>query len=164
MSVIELLFYVTSALAGIGWAALILFPRRPWANFWLAGVIIPTILGLMYTVTLLTSWNAPPFPGHPQDFFSLFGLRRLFRNDGLLLSGWIDLKVMPLVAGAWMARRAAQLRVPYVYLLLAMLATIAVPGTGFAVFVLVVGLGGRWNNMAAVEGIPPTDSLPVTVS
>lgn len=164
MSLSDFLYYVTSGLAGIGWAALILFPRRPWANFWLAGVIVPTILGLMYTLTLLLWWNQPPFPGHPQDFFSLGGLRRLFQNDGLLLSGWIDLKVMPLVAGAWMARRAAQLRVPYVYLLPAMLATIAIPGTGFAIFILVVGLGGRWNNLAAVEGVPPTDSLPVTVS
>src|SRR5258706_5361625 len=115
MSIPEFLFFVAFAIAGLGWAALILFPRRQWANFWVAGIIIPSILGVLYTLALLLWWNAPPFPGHPLDFFTHAGLRRLFQNDGLLLAGWIDLLVMPLLVGAWMTRRAAQVKVPYVY-------------------------------------------------
>jgi hypothetical protein len=156
-------FYVAFVLAGLGWAALIVFPRRPWANFWLAGVFIPTILGVMYTLVLLLWWNAPPYPGDPLGFFSLSGLGKLFLNPGLLLAGWIDLLVMPLVVGAWMARRAALVRVPYVYLLPALLATAAFPGTGFVLFAIVVAIGGRWHNVAAFEAVPPTDSTPVTL-
>ncbi len=160
----EALFYVALALAGAGWASLILFPRRPWANFWFAGIIVPLILGIGYTLVLLLSWNEGPHPGDPKGFFSLGGLYGLFANDGLLLAGWIDLLVMPLIAGAWMARRAAQVKIPYVYLLLALVATLAVPGTGFVIFAVAAAIGGRLNNMAVFEGVPPVDCPPVAAT
>ena len=30
------LYAIVTIIALVGWAALIFFPRRPWANFWLA--------------------------------------------------------------------------------------------------------------------------------
>jgi hypothetical protein len=156
----EALFYVALAIAGAGWAALIVFPRRPWANFWFAGVIVPLILGIFYTLVLLLSWNANP-PGKVTGFLSLGGLFGLFQNPGLLLAGFIDLLVMPLIAGAWMTRRAAQVKIPYVYLFLCLIATLAVPGTGVVLFVIVASIGSRMNSMAAFEGVPPVDCEPV---
>src|SRR5260221_2581941 len=159
----EVLFYVALAIAGTGWAALIVFPRRPWANFWFAGVIVPLILGIFYTLVMLLSWNEAP-AGHPIDFFSHPGLARLFSNSGLRLAAWIDLLVMPLIAGAWMTRRAAQVKIPYVYLFLCLVATVALPGTGVVLFVIAASIGGRMNSMATFEGVPPVDCAPVAAT
>jgi hypothetical protein len=159
----EVLFYVALAIAGAGWAALIVFPRRPWSNFWFAGVIVPLILGIFYTLVMLLSWNANP-PGRITGFFSLGGLFGLFQNPGLLLAAWIDLLVMPLIAGAWMTRRAAQVKIPYVYLVLCLIATLALPGTGVVLFVIVSSIGSRMNSMATFEGVPPVDCEPVAAT
>jgi hypothetical protein len=159
----EALFYVAMAIAGTGWAALIVFPRRPWANFWFAGVIVPLILGIFYTLVMLLSWNEPP-AGDPLNFFSHPGLMRLFTNSGLRLAAWIDLLVMPLMAGAWMTRRAAQVKIPYIYLLFCLIATLAVPGTGVVLFVIVASIGNRMNSMATFEGVPPVDCEPVAAT
>lgn len=156
----EILFYVALAIAGAGWAALIVFPRRPWANFWFAGVIVPLILGVFYTLVLLLSWNESP-AGKVSGFLSLGGLFGLFQNPGLLLAGFIDLLVMPLIAGAWMTRRAAQVKIPYVYLFLSLIATLAVPGTGVVFFIIVASIGNRMSSMATFEDVPPVDCAPV---
>jgi len=156
----DVLFYVSLAVAGAGWLALILFPRRTWANFWFAGLVTPALLGILYTAVMLVFWYQPPV-ADPLNFFSLGGLARLFANRGMLLAAWVDLLVMPLIVGAWMTRRAAQARIPYLYLFVCLVLTLVLPGTGFVVFVVVVGIGGRWKEVARSEGIPPVDSVQV---
>jgi uncharacterized membrane protein YoaK (UPF0700 family) len=85
----------------------------------------------------------------------------LFLNLGLLLAGYIDLVVMPLILGAWMARKATQIRMPYIYLLPCLLLTFVVPGTGFVLFVVIVAIGRGWSQIAKFEGQPPPNSSPV---
>ena len=156
----DMLFYLVMILAAISWLALIVFPRRPWANFWFSGLVMPVVLGLLYTVVMLIFWFQNP-PGKVSGFFSLPGLRGLFDNPGLLLAGFIDLILMPLVAGAWMARKAAQIRMPYVYLLPCLVLTLAVPGTGFVLFAVIVAIGGRWSEIAGFDGQPPAETEPM---
>src|SRR6202008_1360227 len=97
----------------------------------------------------------------PKDFLSLEGLRRLFLKDGLLLSGFLDLLLVPLALAAWMTRKAAQVRMPYIFLLPCILLTFGFPGTGVVVFVILAGLGGRLAQIARFEGQPPTNTMPV---
>jgi hypothetical protein len=158
----RILFVVAMILAGAGWLILMLFPRRSWANLWLAGVVIPLVLGALYTVVMLVFWFQKP-QGHISGFFSLPGLRSLFENSGLLLAAFIDLLVMPLLLGAWMARKAAQINMPYIYLLFCMILTIIFPATGFVMFVLITGLGNRWVEIAKFEGPPPAEITPIAV-
>ncbi len=153
--------YVGSfALAGIAWLTLIIFPRQSWANFWFAGVWVPVILGLVYTFVLFYYFFLPP-RSIPFHFFTLDGLGCLFRKDGLLLAGFFDLLLLPLIVGAWMARKAAQIRMPYIYLLLCYVLTFGFPGTGFVVFALFVTTGGRWSQLARFDSQPPTGTDPV---
>jgi hypothetical protein len=157
----QFIFYFSFALAGLGWGALFLFPRRAWANFWLAGIYVPLVLGIIYTFMMILYWFQPPYPGNLIDFLLPEGLSNLFRNHGLRTAGFIDLLAFPLIAGAWMARRAAQIRMPYIYLAICMLLTITVPGTGFVAFILVVAIKGRVRDLAGFEGVPPAESLEV---
>ena len=79
----------------------------------------------------------------------------------LLLAGFLDLLIMPLLLAAWMARKAAQVRMPYVYLLICMVVTFGAPGTGFVLYALFVALGGRWSQIARFDGQPPVNAAPV---
>jgi ABA DEFICIENT 4-like len=163
MNTAQVLFYIAGLIAGLGWAALIFAPRRIWWTFWFAGVIIPLILGLLYTLVFLLYWNIPP-EGTFKGFFSLYGLRSLFENDGLLLAGWIDLLVIPLIVGAWMTRRAAQIKVPHAWMIPILLITLGFPGTGFVLFAVLVAIKGRWKDIAPIEDMPQVDCNPVEVT
>jgi hypothetical protein len=121
------------------------------------------VLGIIYAFMMILYWFQPPCPGNLIDFLLPEGLSRLFKNPGLRTAGFIDLLAFPLIAGAWMARRAVQIRMPYIYLAISMLLTITVPGTGFVVFLLAVAIKGRLRDLAGFEGVPPIDSPEVAV-
>lgn len=147
---LENLFVAVLILTGIGWLALILFPRQSWSSFWLAGVVLPVVLCLLYSVIFGVYWFQEP-KGEVTGFLSLTGLRSLFRNSGLLLSAFVDLTVLPLILGAWMARKAVQIRMPYIWLLPCLLLTPAVPATGFLVFAVIVTVRGSWGELLKAD-------------
>lgn len=154
------LYFVVTGLALVGWLALIVFPRQPWANFWLTGLVIPLLLALAYMALLLIFWFGPPAATFSQ-FRTLNGVFQMFSNPGLLLVAWINILAMDLVAGAWMTRKAAQLRMPYLYLLPCLIMTFIFAGFGFALFSIAVGVYGRWSDIARFEGQPAINSAPV---
>lgn len=156
----DILYIVAFVLTGLGWLTLIVFPRQSWANFWFAGLWVPLLLGLLYTFVLFYYFFSP-YRSNPFHFFTLDGLRCLLSKDGLLLAIFLDILLLSLICGAWMCRKAAQIRMPYIYLLPCLLLTFGVPGTGFAFFALFVATGGRWSQMARFEGQPPTNTEPV---
>jgi hypothetical protein len=154
------LYYVVMALALFGWAVLILLPRRQRFIFWVAGVFVPVLLCLFYTYVLIAFWFQSP-QGRFTDFFTLDGIYRMMGNRGLLLAMWLNLTTMGLVAGAWMTRKAAQVRMPYVWLLPCLLLTFLFAGVGFLLFAVINAVGGTWTSIAKVEDVPPTDSYPI---
>ncbi len=156
----HILYFVVMALVLIGWFALIFFPRRSWANFWFSGVIIPMFLCLFYMYLLVTFWFQPPAAQLTQ-FITLDGVYEMFGNRGLLLVGWINLITMDLVVGAWMTRKAAQIRMPYVYLLPCLVVTFVFAGFGFTLFTLIAAIGGGWSEIAKFEAQPPVNVAPV---
>jgi hypothetical protein len=156
------LFFVVMTLDVLGWSALVLFPRRPWANFWFSGLVIPLMLYCFYMYLLVTFWFRPPAAVFSQ-FFTLEGVYAMFGNSGLLLVGWLNLITTDLVAGAWMARKAAQIRMPYVYLLPCLVVTAIFAGFGFTLFAIFVAIGRGWSEIAKFEDAPPTNTDPVAV-
>jgi hypothetical protein len=155
-----ILYFVVMALAVIGWAALIVFPRQSWANFWFAGLIVPLVLSLIYMYLLVTFWFRPPAATLTQ-FATLAGVYAMFGNAGLLLVAWINIIAMDLVVGAWMTRKAAQIGMPYIYLLPCLVMTFVFAGFGFTMFTIVAATGRGWSEIAKFEGQPPTDTSPV---
>jgi hypothetical protein len=174
------MYRMALVLTVITYLILIIFPRQSWANFWTAGIIVPTMLGVAYGMVLMYyaltatpceqiqvysggAWKPLTCPqvSSPTNFLYLEGLRNLFHKDGLLLAGFLDLLLMPMIVAAWMARKAAQVRMPYVYLLPCIVLTMAVPGVGFWLFVLFAGLHGRLAEIAKFDGPPPIETAPV---
>lgn len=152
------LFTAAFVLTVVAYVVLIVFPRESWANFWFSGIIVPALLGIIYGVVMLIYFflpdpnQVPPVGvSNPFDFLSLHGMRRLFLKDGLLLAGYLDLLLMPLAVAAWMARKAAQIRMPYLLLLPCLLLTFGVPGTGFVVFLILAALSGGLTEIARLE-------------
>jgi hypothetical protein len=151
------LYFVVMGLATLGWLSLILFPRQSWANFWFAGLAIPLMLCFIYMYMLLTYWRQP-IPARFTEFITIEGVYQMFANQGLLLVGWINLIAMDLVVGAWMARKAAQIRTPYVYLLPCLIVTFVFAGFGYALFALVTATGAGWAEVAKFEEQPPVNT------
>jgi len=157
-------YTVSLILTMVGYLVLIVFPRQSWANFWFSGIVVPVMLGVLYTIVLLIgALPSPQFPkwANPLDFFTLVGLRRLFTRDYLLLAGFLDLLILPLMAAAWMTRKAAQIRMPYIFLLPCIILTFGVPGTGVVVFVMFASARGRLQEIPRFEGQPPVNTAPV---
>jgi hypothetical protein len=165
------MYFISFVVTVVAYLTLIIFPRQSWANFWFAGLYVPLVLSILYTFVLFIGFFQPvtdpatgrvlPFSS-PPEFFSLPGLRFLFQKDLLLLAGFLDLLIMPLLLAAWMARKAAQIRMPYIYLLICVVVTFGAPGTGFVLYALFVGLGGsRWSQIARFDGQPPVNAAPV---
>jgi len=154
------LYFVVMTLVSIGWIALMLFPRKPAVNFWISGLVIPLMLYGFYMYLLVTYWFLPP-PAKFSQFFTLEGVYAMFGNRGLLLVGWINLVTTDLVVGSWMARKAAQIRMPYVYLLPCLIMTAIFAGFGFTLYTIVTAIGGGWTQIAKFEGQPPTNTAPV---
>jgi ABA DEFICIENT 4-like len=154
----DVFFAIVMIMVVTAWVSLIFFPRSHRANFWYAGVIVPTTLSVVYMYFLLAFWFVEP-AGHFYQFESLKGVYALFGNNGLLLVGWINIIAMDIVLGAWMARKAAQVRMPYIYLLPCLILTFAFAGLGFTIFTIVMAVGGRWSAIAKLEGAGPEDGL-----
>lgn len=98
----EAIFSAASFLAMAGWLALLVAPRARLANWAIAGLAIPGLLGLLYTVLL--AWHAPGAEG---GFSSLAAVTALFRTEGVLLAGWVHYLAFDLFIGAWICRRGA---------------------------------------------------------
>lgn len=97
----ETLFSIANTLALVGWVILLVFARRRWAHWHVAGIGIPAALAVAYLVLL--AWQAPGAGG---GFSTLAGVRALFAQDGVLLAGWLHYLAFDLFLGAWMCRRA----------------------------------------------------------
>jgi ABA4-like protein len=154
------LYFLVMGLVVIGWLVLILFPRQSWANYWFSGIAVPLVLSFIYTIAVVAYWFQPP-TGSLFQFLTLPTIYEMFGNRGLLLAGWIDLIAMDLVVGAWMSRKATQIRMPYIFLLPCLILTFVFAGVGFTLFAIVAAIGGGWGEMAKFEGQPPVNVWPV---
>ena len=153
-------YYVVMALDIAGWLVLLLFPRRPWANFWIAGLIVPLLLSLISVFFLIAFFLVPP-PLSFASYKSLDDIYAMFANRGLLLVAWTNLEIMDLALAAWMVRMAARVKIPYALVLPCLLLTFVFAGFGFTLFAALAGVGGRWKAIAKAEGPQPTDSDPI---
>lgn len=154
------LYYVIVLIDVSGWLALFVFPRRQWANFWYAGVIVPAILSLFFIALNIGYWLVYP-EGHITGYLSLGGVHQLFQNPGILLVGWTDVLFVDLIVGAWMTRQAVRIGMPYVYLLPCLLLTFTFAGFGFVLFAVLCAARGRWSAIARFERAPATISKVV---
>lgn len=125
----DTLFQIANPLALIGWAALALSPLAPRPALLLAGRIIPLGLSLLYVSLVLSFWA-----GAEGGFASLADVMRLFDFPGVALAGWVHYLAFDLFVGAWIAKTAAQDRIPHWLTLPCLLLTFLFGPAGFLTF------------------------------
>ena len=98
--------------AVLGWAALILLPRRPLVHALIlyAGVGLLCLTYLVIAVLLVGHWTDPgqvagQAPANLRDY-SIAGVRRLFGSDGGVVLGWTHYLAFDLFVGLWIGRDA----------------------------------------------------------
>ena len=94
-------------IAGIGWALLVLFPRKRWVVDAVAGKAIPALLAVVYAAIVAAQWR-----GSEGGFSSLTEVATLFANPWILLAGWIHYLAFDLLVGCWEVRDAAERGIP----------------------------------------------------
>ena len=99
----EQIFSAAGALSMLGWAGLVLAPRWTVARDWVAPVVVPLLIGLVYVTLMLTYVGRAPEGG---GFDSLAGVAALFSVEELLLAGWIHYLAFDLFVGAWEVKDA----------------------------------------------------------
>ena len=97
----ESLFRLASTIVLPGWLLLVFAPSWKWTTRFIAGFLIPVLLGLLYLYIMLVHWR-----GAEGGFGSLDQVSDLFRNPWLLLAGWVHYLAFDLFIGAWEVRDA----------------------------------------------------------
>ena len=98
---LEAVFGAVSGVAALGWALLILGPRRPWVR-WLLGGGVVLGLCLVYGVLVMAFVFTVPGGG----FGTLAEVMRLFTVPEVALAGWVHYLAFDLAVGLWIAQRA----------------------------------------------------------
>lgn len=102
----DLLFTLCNTVVLPGWLLLVIVPRWRWTQR-LAAILIPAVLGIVYTLLIVTQFR------HSRGGFgSLVGVQQFFENPYLLLAGWIHYLAFDLLTGAWEARDALRRHIP----------------------------------------------------
>lgn len=101
------LFGVTNLAALLGWAALLVGPRRwlPVVRYAMVGFLCAVYVLLF--VALFTGWVDPMRDGVAPAFeYSVTGLRQQFASDGAIVLGWTHYLAFDLFVGCWIAEKA----------------------------------------------------------
>jgi hypothetical protein len=107
----DALFQVANSVALASWTALLAAVFLPGLSrlVWPAtGLAVPLLLAIAYGVLLALFWSGAEGAG----FGSLPEVRALFQVPGLLVAGWLHYLAFDLFVGTWIARDAAQRRLP----------------------------------------------------
>lgn len=114
----EQIFGLASQLAAITWLLMLLFPRRAVIVETTAGGVTPVLLALVYVVLIAASWSSSE-----GGFSSLAGVTALFRNEWLLLAGWIHYLAFDLLVGRWELVDSQRRGIPHLLVLPCLLLT-----------------------------------------
>ncbi|MET0410921.1 MAG: ABA4-like family protein [Polyangiaceae bacterium] len=111
------IFSIVNLLAMAGWALLLMFPRKRWAEL-VSGRVLPALLSAAYVVIVAAVWGTTP-----GGFSSLEAVSQLFDSQWMLLGGWIHYLAFDLFVGSWLARDAHERGIAHVWVVPLLLAT-----------------------------------------
>lgn len=101
------LFGLTNVAALVGWALLLVGPRRvvPVIRYAVVGFLCTIYVALF--IGLLKGWLDPVRDGPAPPFdYSVAGLRAQFASDGGIVIGWTHYLAFDLFVGCWIADKA----------------------------------------------------------
>lgn len=125
----ESLFSVASTIVLPGWLLLLFLPRWKFSAALIAGLVIPALLGLLYT-WLIIAFMADSEGG----FGSLAEIRTFFSSDPLLLAGWVHYLAFDLFVGAWEVRDSQRLGIHHLAVFPCLLLTFMLGPVGLLLY------------------------------
>jgi hypothetical protein len=127
-------FSATNTIALLAWIALVLFPSRRLVSHVLCGIAVPALLASGYAAVI--GWklatNGPP----PGDLSTIAGLKAAFADDWVFAAAWTHYLVFDMVVGAWIARDAVRLGIPWPLRTICLVLTFLLGPVGFLLHVL----------------------------
>lgn len=98
----DTLFSIANPIAMAGWVVLIagIAMKRPFLRDYVAGLYLPLLLALAYTIIILIFWWSAE-----GGFDSLANVQRLFSSPWVALGGWVHYLAYDLAIGALLSRR-----------------------------------------------------------
>jgi hypothetical protein len=104
----ETVFSICNGVALLGWLLLVLLPRWKWTRRVVISGVAPLLLAGVYLVLIMTTFGRAE-----GGFGSLAEVSLLFRNDWVLLAGWIHYLAFDLFVGSWEVSDAQRLKVSH---------------------------------------------------
>lgn len=147
MNIEAVLLYVAYFLVAVAWIPLWIAPSNRTCNWWIAGVIVPSALSVMFTYLLVTGWQQPPNQSIITTiitrFLTLSGIQSMMEQQGLLTATWVDNLTTGMIAGAWITRRAQRTLLPRLPLLLCQFLVCATAPLGVLLYLVIEGARGK---------------------
>jgi len=137
----ERLFEATNMVALLAWIALVTFPSRRFVSHVLGALVVPGLLAACYAAVI--GWKLMAGGPPPGDVMTIAGLRSAFADDWVFAAAWTHYLVFDMVVGAWIARDAIRLGIPWPLRSLALVLTFLAGPVGFLIHL--VARTVRWN-------------------
>lgn len=130
----ETFFQATNTLALVAWITLVLVPGKKLVSGMLCAVVVPGLLALGYAGVI--GWKLATAGMPPGDVMTLAGLRNVFGDDWVFAAAWTHYLVFDMVVGAWIARDAVRLAMPWPLRTVALVLTFLAGPVGFLIHVV----------------------------
>lgn len=130
----EKLFSAANMLVMPGWLLLVFLPRWRYSAGFVAGLVVPALLALAYSVLFAANFRSQP-EGFAA-FNTLAGVKSLFQNDQLLLAGWIHYLAFDLFIGSWEVRDSRRLGVPHLFVIPCLVLTLMLGPCGLLLYLV----------------------------
>ncbi len=124
-------FQATNTVALVAWIVLVAFPARRFVSHVLCAIIVPGLLAACYAAVI--GWKLTTDGPPPGDVMTIAGLRSVFTDDWVFAAAWTHYLVFDMVVGAWIARDAVRLGIPWPLRSLALVLTFLAGPVGFLV-------------------------------
>lgn len=127
-------FSATNTIALLAWIALVLFPSRRIVSHVLCGIVVPALLACGYAAVI--GWKLAASGPPPGDLSTIAGLKAAFADDWVFAAAWAHYLVFDMVVGAWIARDAVRLAIPWPLRTLCLVLTFLLGPVGFLLHVI----------------------------
>jgi hypothetical protein len=136
----------------VAWIPLVAFPGHRLVSRLLCAVIVPVVLAAAYVAVIgfQLAAGGPP----PGDLMTIAGLQELFADDWAFAAAWTHYLAFDMVVGAWIARDAVRLGIPWPLRTLALVLTFLAGPAGFLLHAVTRAALRR--SLAADDERPPT--------
>ncbi len=125
----ETLFTICNAVAAIGWLSLIFLPRWKWTRRVVISGGLSLLFAAVYLVLVVTTFGQAE-----GGFGSLADVGKLFRNDWVLLGGWVHYLAFDLFVGSWEVSDAERLELRHLLVIPCLILTFLLGPIGFLLY------------------------------